>query len=327
MEEDGCPRCKTTKYRNPSLKLLVNICGHTLCDNCVELLFVKGKNFIVDQIFMKLQIFFTPGANTCPECNIPLRRNNYRVQLFDPMVEKELDIRRRILRDYNKKEDDFPTLEDFNMYLEEIEEVIFNLCNNIDILETNKKIESYKKENRDQILKNKQRMGREEVEIEILLEQEKEMAEMRKKEILNLEELSKKKKTIEKEKLIDELMFSSENAQSILKTYASKVEEEKKEAELAPPPAKVTKFSTGINFTKTFQQQYLPVPKVDEGPTYIYEEPEILLNGPAVPPLAEIGKFTKNIRVESPSERAGGFQSKISCYRALQEAMQGLYPF
>lgn len=43
MEEDGCPRCKTTKYRNPSLKLMVNICGHTLCENCVELLFVKGS--------------------------------------------------------------------------------------------------------------------------------------------------------------------------------------------------------------------------------------------------------------------------------------------
>ena len=43
MEEDGCPRCKTTKYRNPSLKLMVNICGHTLCENCVELLFVKGN--------------------------------------------------------------------------------------------------------------------------------------------------------------------------------------------------------------------------------------------------------------------------------------------
>lgn len=41
----ACPRCKTTKYRNPSLKLLVNSCGHALCDNCVELLFVKGNRW------------------------------------------------------------------------------------------------------------------------------------------------------------------------------------------------------------------------------------------------------------------------------------------
>lgn len=203
------------------------------------------------------------------------------------------------------------------------------MCHNIDILETNKKIEQYKKDNRDAILKNKQRMGREEVELEILLEQEKEMAEARKKEIEMLEELTKKKKTIEKEKLIDELMFSSENAQSILQTYANKVEEDKKEAELAPPPPKVTKFSSGINFTSSFQQQYLPIPKIDEGPLYEYEEPELVLNGPAVPSLnaVELKKYTKHIRAEGPSERAGGFQSKISCLRALQEAMQGLYPF
>lgn len=44
------------------------------------------------------------GSGSCPECNVPLRRNNFRVQMFeDPMVEKEVDIRRRILRDYNKK--------------------------------------------------------------------------------------------------------------------------------------------------------------------------------------------------------------------------------
>lgn len=203
------------------------------------------------------------------------------------------------------------------------------MCHNIDILETNKKIELYKRENRDTILKNKQRMGREEVELEILLEQEKEMAEARKKEIEMLEELTKKKKTIEKEKLIDELMFSSENAQSILQTYANKVEEDKKEAELAPPPPKVTKFSSGINFTSSFQQQYLPIPKIDEGPLYEYAEPELVLNGPAVPSLdaIELKKYTKHIRAEGPSERAGGFQSKISCLRALQEAMQGLYPF
>ena len=37
-----CPVCKTTKYRNPSMKLLVNVCGHGLCESCVETLFAKG---------------------------------------------------------------------------------------------------------------------------------------------------------------------------------------------------------------------------------------------------------------------------------------------
>lgn len=43
MEDIACPRCKTTKYRNPSLKLMVNVCGHALCESCVDLLFLKGK--------------------------------------------------------------------------------------------------------------------------------------------------------------------------------------------------------------------------------------------------------------------------------------------
>ena len=57
--DQACPKCKTTKYRNPNMKLMVNVCGHNLCENCVELLFVKGS-----------------GA--CPECNVPLRRGNFR---------------------------------------------------------------------------------------------------------------------------------------------------------------------------------------------------------------------------------------------------------
>ena len=43
MEDAACPKCKSTKYRNPSMKLMVNVCGHGLCESCVELLFVKGK--------------------------------------------------------------------------------------------------------------------------------------------------------------------------------------------------------------------------------------------------------------------------------------------
>ncbi|KAG8236334.1 hypothetical protein J437_LFUL010468, partial [Ladona fulva] len=100
MDDQVCPRCKTTKYRNPSLKLMVNVCGHTLCESCVDLLFLKG-------------------SGSCPECNVPLRRSNFRVQLFeDAGVEKEVDIRKRILKDFNKRQEDFGTLQEFNDYLE-----------------------------------------------------------------------------------------------------------------------------------------------------------------------------------------------------------------
>lgn len=216
MDDQVCPRCKTTKYRNPSLKLLVNLCGHTLCESCADLLFLKG-------------------SGNCPECNVPLRRNNFRVQLFeDPKVEKEVDIRRRILRDYNKKEEDFGTVEEYNDYLEEIENIVFNLVNNIDLLNTNRKIEAYKKEHREQIMKNKNRLGREEYELECVLERERADEAHRKQELANIEVELKKKKLKEKEALIDELMASYENAAAIVDCYAKKVEQVEEEAKIVP---------------------------------------------------------------------------------------------
>ena len=38
-----CPRCKTTKYKNPNMKLMVNVCGHNICETCVELLFIMAR--------------------------------------------------------------------------------------------------------------------------------------------------------------------------------------------------------------------------------------------------------------------------------------------
>ena len=34
MDDQSCPRCLTTKYRNPKLKLMVNVCGHKLYVVC-----------------------------------------------------------------------------------------------------------------------------------------------------------------------------------------------------------------------------------------------------------------------------------------------------
>ena len=59
------------------------------------------------------------GSGSCPECDIPLRRGNFRLQLFeDAIIDKEVDIRRRILKDFNKHEEDFESLREYNDYLE-----------------------------------------------------------------------------------------------------------------------------------------------------------------------------------------------------------------
>lgn len=55
---------------------------------------------------------------------------------------------------YNMSEDDFPTLDEWNAYLEEIEEIVFNITNDINKPEMEKKIENYEKQNKNEIRKN-----------------------------------------------------------------------------------------------------------------------------------------------------------------------------
>lgn len=306
MDDQVCPRCKTTKYRNPSLKLMVNVCGHALCESCVDLLFLKG-------------------SGSCPDCNVSLRRSNFRVQMFeDPMVEKEIDIRKRVLRDYNKKEEDFATLREYNDYLEEIETIVFNLTNNIDIVNTNKRIEQYKRDNRDIILKNKAKIGREEIELEEILDMEQKMEEARKAELLRMEQEVKKQKIREKEALIDELMFAEGDAKDILNTFAQNIINKQEEALSTVP--KVTKFSTGVNFSHGTAQSALPI--MEEGPLYRYEAPIVPDRcGPDPPSIEDIIKngYLQHVRSENETEKAGGYSSTLPCLRALQDALAGLY--
>lgn len=240
------------------------------------------------------------------------------------MVEKEVDIRKRILRDFNKKEEDFATQREYDDYLEEIEDIIYNLSNNIDVMETNKRIEQYKRENKEQILKNKTKLGKRENELEELLELEKMEQEERKQEIQKHELEIKKQKIRHKEALIDELMFSEADARNIVQSFASSIQATKEEAILAP---KVAGFSTGIKFGQQSNSGFLPLPKIDEGPKYSYVPITQEIEGPTPPGWKDLQPrgYIAHVRSESEGERAGGFGANVACLRALQEAMAGLY--
>jgi len=291
-----CPRCKTTSYRNPNMKMMVNVCGHNLCESCVDLLFVKG-------------------SGQCPECHVPLRRTNFRLQLFeDANIDKEVDIRRRILRDFNKQEEDFTTLRAFNDYLEMVEDLIFNLSNNIDIIETNKKIQAYKEANKEVILKNRVKPTKESLELEDLMTEERKIREKVVKEQQILEDLEKAKRIRNKEKLIDDLMFGEENAEQILEQHRETVLREEKKK---------------IVFSNSGEENIRPHQIVSTLPDepYVYQTQPLEFLGPIPPSSQDLTRdeYTKNIRSATSAERAGGYVETLGCLRAVQEAMAGLY--
>jgi CDK-activating kinase assembly factor MAT1 len=69
-------------------------------------------------------------------------------------VERDFTIRKKIKGIYNKTIESFPTDLDYRNYEETVEDVIFNLVNNIDVEQTNKLVELYQKDHLQQVTRN-----------------------------------------------------------------------------------------------------------------------------------------------------------------------------
>ncbi|XP_051504472.1 CDK-activating kinase assembly factor MAT1 isoform X1 [Myxocyprinus asiaticus] len=308
MDDQGCPRCKTTKYRNPSLKLMVNVCGHTLCESCVEMLFVRG-------------------SGNCVQCNTPLRKSNFRIQLFeDPAIDKEVEIRKKVLKIYNKREFDFSTLKEYNDYLEQVEEIVFNLTNNVDTERTKQIMEQYQRDNRDIIQRNKAKLTREQEELEELLLQEQQDSEQRRLETLQEEQRQLQAKRKNKQALLDELESSQLPAAVLLAQHKDRATQLGTQIEKQKRNVKPTNlFSTGILMGQTVS--LAPVTHVEEV-LYVYQPVYIDTYGPPIPELDQLGRlgYLNHVRTASLQDQAGGYSSGLACHRAIQDAFSGLFP-
>ncbi|KAF2745314.1 CDK-activating kinase assembly factor [Sporormia fimetaria CBS 119925] len=128
--KDGeiCPVCKSSRYLNKHMKFLINPeCYHKMCESCVDRIFSHG-----------------PAPCPIAGCKRTLRKVKFREQRFEDLkVEREVDIRRRVAAVFDKTEDDFETLRDYNDYLETVEEITWNLILKIDVEATEKKLRQY----------------------------------------------------------------------------------------------------------------------------------------------------------------------------------------
>lgn len=78
------------------------------------------------------------------------------------MMNKELQTRRRIQNIYNKRQEDFPSLRAYNDYLEDVEDIIFNLIEGVDVAATEEKLMKYQNENMEAIIASRARRAEEE---------------------------------------------------------------------------------------------------------------------------------------------------------------------
>ncbi|KAI0853557.1 CDK-activating kinase assembly factor [Daldinia vernicosa] len=147
IPDQKCPVCSRIRYLNTEMEFLINPeCYHPMCINCVNNIFGKG-----------------PAQCPVATCTKTLRQRGFRSAFFkDLKIEREVDLRRRVQAVFNMTQDDFVSLRDYNDYLQQVEDLTFDLVNGDETEKQNaeQKLLAYEQKHKDEIEKNKKK-GRE----------------------------------------------------------------------------------------------------------------------------------------------------------------------
>ncbi|KAJ2931364.1 hypothetical protein H1R20_g5731, partial [Candolleomyces eurysporus] len=275
-----------------------------------------------------------PPLPPCPICNKTLRKLAFTPQTFEDLtVEKEVAVRRRIAKDFNKRREDFVDLRAYNDYLEEVEEIsaylvvaivpsidhslAFNLINDVEVAQTEERIRKFKAENAALIELNLQR---EEAYARALREQEeleRKEKEQRAEELRREEEEAREERENDKRNIIDKLETSDKNALKLV----------------AKAKANALKRNSARNASSTMQSnakllrsraaQSFDIPDVPHVPLqdnwYAYED---------MFTLKQTGYddfFSEAVRKDREGiMRAGGYIIEEAWERAIRSAVAGL---
>ncbi|EAW10358.1 TFIIH/NER complex subunit TFB3 [Aspergillus clavatus NRRL 1] len=163
-EDEVCPVCKSSRYLNPDMRFLINPeCYHKMCESCVDRIFSSGP------------------AN-CPVagCHKTLRKARFRKQTFEDIhVEREVDIRRRVMSILNRREEEFDSKRAWDDFLEQREEIIANLVYGTDVAKTEADLQRYATENMSSIRANRALEAQEATSFQEQQTHEQELARIR----------------------------------------------------------------------------------------------------------------------------------------------------
>lgn len=277
------------------------MCHHTFCEACV------------------IRLHSNQEAVTCCVCQTPLRRGDY-VQLSakDRTLDKEIQIRKQVLRDMNKRREDFHTLEDYNDYLEEVEEIIYNLVFRINVSETVKRWEQFKAENHALIAKNQQ----------LQADEDRKIKEKIKREEVDLRKKREENARIESEERRLKLQLREEQLKQLSKgksfEEAQKIAAKRRKLKPRSPVAAAT--------PATVSAVHENVPVTDHQEMPLKYRPSVRAFEPQQPvALSEFKGMTsegyQQKMIRPDAHLAAGYTESIPLKRATEEALSALFCF
>ncbi|GAA5858111.1 hypothetical protein JCM8547_005655 [Rhodosporidiobolus lusitaniae] len=316
--DDVCPVCKNDRYLNPKLRLMVSKCYHKMCESCLDRL-------------------FSLGPEPCPICGQTIRKNQFQPQIFQNLeVQKEVAVRRRTAKIFNKRAEDFPTPEAYNDYLESYESLTFSLIHSIgsDLAATEAKIRAYELQNRQSIEENEERAEKDREEHERREKGEREWRELERKKAVEEMERERKEKEDERRRVVEllekgDLEPSEILAQSAARTRASGLKRSSARASpSSDPSASADPAFAKLQFLSSLSSAARPATP-DDLPTLDpledfgkYDAGEGLYEFLPLPAYsAELGTLVK----ERERGTEGGFVPREVWEKAVQGVLQGLW--
>jgi CDK-activating kinase assembly factor MAT1 len=314
--DEYCPVCKSSRYLNPAIQFLIEpTCYHKMCASCVDRLFGNGPS-------------------DCPVagCGKRLRSQRFRKQTFDDIaVEREVDVRKRVNKIFNRREDEFATKREWDDYLEMVEGTTFDLVNGTrkEIEAAEKRLREYEEANKAVIERNVQRERAEAMAFMAREEAEREMLRAT-RQAAALETVEDKRELMLSRNAQLEAMAKGdpEQAERIKQNYAKRAEERRRKARLDVETAKGIREGRALALNSFLakagkeeeaeeeEEEWMPLGKgVDDTSKYfaVLEE---------YPRVDWIDNF-----VARESVSAGGYKREEWYQRSLFEAFSGLTVF
>lgn len=231
-DADICPVCKSSRYLNPNMRFLINPeCYHQMCESCVDRIYSHG-----------------PAPCRIVGCGKTLRKNRFRKKTFeDIQVEREVDIRRRVAAVFNRREDEFETLDHYNNYLNDVEDITYDLVNRINVDQAEARLKKYADANHASIKENEVIAQQEASAWEAQQAVEKEQAKLRREAALREEVQLSRERLEGRRDVINQLASGQGDASRIAQVHLKRAGQTRPVAAAArvPPGAMAPAPSNG----------------------------------------------------------------------------------